>query len=140
VLVALGVLVAALGNFASAAGAAGSGDYSLRAEALYSPSATDLTLTVEGRELPKSLVKVQVKADGSATRNFFDVPSPAGVAELRLAGRDRGEQLQISVHVKDGPTYNLETQTTVLRRPDLTVTHVEVPADVVRTHPFDVTV
>src|SRR5215211_7063778 len=137
---ALGVLILVLGNFASAAGAAGSDAYSLRAEALFSPSATELTLAVDGPVLPKSLEKVQVKVDGSPTRNFFDVASPDGLAALALSEREPGDRLQIRAHVKDGPQHNLQTTATVLRRPDLTVTGVEVPDDIVRTHAFDVKV
>src|SRR5215207_8858159 len=36
--------------------------------------------------------------------------------------------------------HNLETETTVLRRPDLTVTKIEIPDDIVRTRQFDVRV
>ena len=128
----------ALAGFASGAGAAGSDPYSLHAEALLGASATDLALRVQGPALPAVLEKVQVKAD-DATRNFFDVPSPGGVAALRLTGLARGERLQVRAHVKDGPQHNLETSTNVLRRPDLTVTGVDVQADIVRTHPFNVT-
>ena len=42
------------------------------------------------------------------------------------------------MHVKDGPQHNLEAETTVLRRPDQTVTKIEVPDDIVRTRQFDV--
>ena len=134
----LGMSLFALAGFASGAGAAGSDPYSLHAEALLGASATDLALRVQGPALPAVLEKVQVKAD-DATRNFFDVPSPGGVAALRLTGLARGERLQVRAHVKDGPQHNLETSTNVLRRPDLTVTGVDVQADIVRTHPFNVT-
>lgn len=134
--------VVALGAIVSGAGAAGSDPYTLQAQALFSSSGTDLTLRVGGPVLPASLEKVQVKAlrdDDADTHNFFDVPSPEGAATLRLAGPARGERLQVRVHVKDGPQHNLETETTVLRRPDLTVSELRVPDDVVRTRPFDVT-
>jgi gamma-glutamyltranspeptidase/glutathione hydrolase len=142
---ALAASIAALGSFASGAGAAGSDPYSLRAQALLSSTQTDLTLRVDGPELPAVLEKVQVKAwpagsDEAETRNFFGVVLEGGVATLHLTGRQRGELLQIRAHVKDGPQHNLETETTVKRRPDLTVTRIDVPADIVRTHPFDVTV
>jgi len=139
----LAASIVALGNFASGAGAAGSDPYSIQAQALLSSSRVDLGLRIQGPTLPAALEKVQVKAwlaeSGKAeTRNFFDVPSPGGVATIHLAGRTRGEQLEVSVHVKDGPQHNLEASTTVLRRPDLTVTRIDVPADVVRTRAFDV--
>ena len=141
---AIGALIVVLGNFASAAGAAGPDPYSMQAEALLSPAGTDLTLSLEGPVRPAVLEKVQVNArpdaDGPVTRNFFDVASPGGVATLRLTGQARGGLLEIRVHVKDGPQHNVEASTIVLRRPDLTVTGIDVPADVVRTHAFDVTV
>jgi gamma-glutamyltranspeptidase/glutathione hydrolase len=134
----------ALGSSVSGASAAGGDGYSLQAQALLSPSGTDLVLTVTGPASPAVLEKVQVKArpagaQGADTQNFFDVASPDGVATLRLTGLERGERLEIRVHVKDGPQHNLEAETTVLRRPDLTVTGIDVPADVVRTRAFDVT-
>jgi gamma-glutamyltranspeptidase / glutathione hydrolase len=142
---ALAASIAALGSFASGAGAAGSDPYSLRAQALLSPTQTDLTLRVDGPELPAELEKVQVKAwsagsDEAETRNFFHVTLKDGVTTLHLTGRQRGELLQIRAHVKDGPQHNVETETTVKRRPDLTVTQIDVPGDVVRTRAFDVTV
>jgi gamma-glutamyltranspeptidase/glutathione hydrolase len=136
--------VAALGSFVTGAGAAQSGPYSLQAQALLSSSATDLVLHVGGPVLPPVLEKVQVKVSGRGsdepdTRNFFHVLSPGGVATLRLTGFARGERLEVRAHVKDGPQYNLKTETTVLRRPDLAVTRIDVSDDVVRTRPFDVT-
>jgi gamma-glutamyltranspeptidase / glutathione hydrolase len=141
---ALATSIITLGTFASGAGAAGSDPYSMQALALLSPSGTDLALTVDGPVLPAVLEKVQVKAwpegaDEAVTRNFFDVAAPGGVASLRLTGLARGDRLEIRAHVKDGPQHNLEANTTVRRRPDLTVTRIDVPADVVRTHAFDVT-
>ena len=142
---ALAATTAALGSFTSGAGAAGSEPYSMQAQALLSSTQTDLTLRVDGPVLPAVLGKVQVKAwpagaEEAVTHNFFDVASPGGVATLHLMGRQRGELLQIRAHVKDGPQHNLETETTVKRRPDLTVTRIDVPGDIVRTHPFYVTV
>jgi gamma-glutamyltranspeptidase / glutathione hydrolase len=142
---ALAGSIVALGGFTSGAGAAGSAPYSMQAQALLSPTRTDLTLRVDGPVLPANLEKVQVKAwprgaEEAVTHNFFDVELSDGVASLRLTGRERGELLQIRAHVKDGPQHNVEADTTVKRRPDLTVSRINVPADVVRTHPFDVTV
>jgi Gamma-glutamyltranspeptidase len=141
---ALAVSIVALGSFASGAGAAGSDPYSMQAQALLSPAGTDVTLRVAGPVLPAVLEKVQVKAwptgtDDAKTRNFFDVASPGGVATLRLTGLARGDRLDVRTHLKDGPQHILEAATTVLRRPDLTVTGIDVPRDVVRTRPFDVT-
>jgi gamma-glutamyltranspeptidase/glutathione hydrolase len=141
---ALAASTIALGAFVAGAGAAGTASYSLQARALFSPVATDLTLRVIGPTVPTALEKVQVKAGPaggeSHTRNFFEVASPGGVATLHLGGRELGERLEIRAHVKNGPQHNLETETVVLRRPDLTVSKIDVPADVVRTRPFDVTV
>src|SRR4029453_4863427 len=137
--------IVALGSLASGAGAAGSDPYSMQAQALLSSTQTDVTLRVEGPVRPAVLQKVQIKAwpagaEEAVTRNFFDVKSPGGVATLHLTGRERGELLQIRAHVKDGPQHNVEATAAVLRRPDLTVSRIDVPADVVRTHPFDVAV
>jgi gamma-glutamyltranspeptidase/glutathione hydrolase len=139
----LAAATVALGAVVAGAGAAGSAPYSLEARALFSPAATDLTLRVSGPTVPTVLEKVQVKAwpAGDAhTRNFFDVASPGGVATLHLAGRALGERLEIQAHVKNGPQHNLDAETVVLRRPDLTVSKIDLPADVVRTRAFDVTV
>lgn len=137
--------IVALGSLASGAGAAGSDPYSMQAQALLSSTQTDVTLRVDGPVRPAVLQKVQIKAwpigaEEAVTRNFFDVQSPGGVATLHLIGRERGELLQIRAHVKDGPQHNVDATATVLRRPDLTVSRIAIPADVVRTHPFDVTV
>jgi gamma-glutamyltranspeptidase/glutathione hydrolase len=141
---ALAALIVAVGSFASGAGAAGSDPYSMHAQALFSPSGTDLALDVDGPALPTVLEKVQVKAwpanaDGAETRNFFNVASPGGVAKLHLTGLERYDRLEVDVHVKDGPQHNVGAETSVLRRPDLAVTRIVVPDDVVRTRPFDVT-
>jgi gamma-glutamyltranspeptidase/glutathione hydrolase len=117
----------------------------MQARALLSSTQTDVTLRVDGPVRPAVLQKVQIKAwpaapEEAVTRNFFDVKSPGGVATLHLTGRERGELLQIRAHVKDGPQHNVEATAAVLRRPDLTVSRIDVPADVVRKHPFDVTV
>jgi gamma-glutamyltranspeptidase / glutathione hydrolase len=138
-------VLAALGSFASGAPAAGSGPYSLDAGALLSASRTDLALRVGGPDLPPHLDKVHVKAwhgdgNGVMTRNFFDVPAPNGVATLALDGPNRGDRLEVSAHLKNGQQYNLEAETIVLRRPDLTVERIDTPDDVVRTRPFAVTV
>jgi gamma-glutamyltranspeptidase/glutathione hydrolase len=137
--------LAALGSFASGAPAAGSGPYSLEAEAMLSAFRTDLALRVGGPDLPPHLEMVQVKAwraegNGVVTRNFFDVAAPNGVTTLALDGPDRGDRLEVSAHLKNGQQYNLEAETIVLRRPDLTVERIDIPDDIVRTRPFDVTV
>ncbi|HEX2291720.1 MAG TPA: gamma-glutamyltransferase [Gaiellaceae bacterium] len=136
---ALAASAVALGSLASDAPAAGGEPFSLDAQALLSPAGTALTLRVEGPTVPSRLENVQVKTAGSATRNYFDVAAPAGVAKLDLLWPDRGDRLELHVHVKDGPQHNLEAEATVLRRPDLTVTEISVPADVVRTRTFGVT-
>lgn len=133
-----------LGAFVSGAGAAGANPFSLETEALLSPAGTDVTVRVDGAVRPAVLEKVQVKvwpAGGAEaeTSNYFDVASPDGVATLRLTRPARGDRLEVRVHVKDGPQHNLDADTIVRRRPDLTVTRIDVPADIVRTRAFDVT-
>ena len=98
-----------------------------------------------GSDLPTQLEKVQIKAwhvgeDEPRTRNFFDIPLRAGVANLSLAGLARGDRLEVLAHVKNGPQYNLHADTIVLRRPDLTVLAIDVSNDVIRTRAFDVSI
>jgi gamma-glutamyltranspeptidase / glutathione hydrolase len=142
---ALAASIVALGGVAPPAGATGGEPYSLQAEALFAPGATDLTLRVDGPTVPSVLEKVQVKAwpadgGGAETQNLFDVPSPGGIATIPLAGRDRGERLELQVHLDVRPQHNLLAETTVMRRPDLTVTRIDVPDDVVRTRAFSTVV
>jgi gamma-glutamyltranspeptidase/glutathione hydrolase len=73
------------------------------------------------------------------TQLFFDVPLEDWAATIPLSGRARGERLEVRAHLDVRPQHNLDAETTVLRRPDLTVTEVVVPDDVVRTRGFDVT-
>ena len=141
----LAASIVALGGVAPRAGATGEEPYSLEAEALFSPAATDLTLRVDGPTVPSVLEMVQVKAwpadgGGAQTRNFFDVPSPGGVATIPLGGRERGDRLELQVHLDVRPQHNLDAETTVLRRPDLTVTRVDVPEDIIRTRSFSTVV
>jgi gamma-glutamyltranspeptidase/glutathione hydrolase len=131
----------AFGAAVPGAGAAGDDPYSLQAEALFAPAQTDLTLRVDGPTQVSMLEHVQIKAwlpgGGVDTRNFFDVPVEDHVATIPLAGRQRGDRIEVLAHIDVRPQHNLEAETTVLRRPDLTVTRVDVPGDVIRTHPFD---
>jgi gamma-glutamyltranspeptidase / glutathione hydrolase len=121
--------------------------YSLSARALLGPAGTDVYITVSSatQPLPQQFEKIQVKAwpldEGDvATHNYFDVPAPGGVATVHLAGLVRLQRLEIRAHVKDGNQNNLEAETQVLLRPDLVVSAIAVPPDVVRRHPFDVAV
>jgi gamma-glutamyltranspeptidase/glutathione hydrolase len=139
---ALVLTTVALGALVSGAGAAGPNPYSLQAQALLSASGVDVLLRVDGPAPPEMLEKVHVKlwpagSQEAETRSFFDVASPGGVATIRLAGPARGERLEIRAHVKDGRQHNLSADTTVLRRPDVAVTRIDVPADIVRTRRFD---
>ncbi len=140
----LATSIIALGTVVPGASATGGDPYSIQVEALFSPAVTDLTLRVDGPTVPSVLEKVQVKAwvagDLEAeTRNFFDVPSPEGVATIPLAGRARGDRVEVRVHLDERPQHNLRAQTTVRRRPDLTVTRIDVPDDVVRARAFGLT-
>jgi gamma-glutamyltranspeptidase / glutathione hydrolase len=146
----IGALILAAALSALAAGvphgsAKDTNPYTLAAQALLTQSTSDITLRVSGPVPPELLEKVQVKlraegVDEARTWNFFDVASPNGVAEVKLTDVARGDRLQIRAHLKDGPQYNLETETTVLRRPDLAVTRIDVPSDIVRGRSFDVAV
>lgn len=141
--VTLAASIVALGGLVSGAVAAGADPYSMHVQALLSSTGTDLVLHVEGplpvQTLAKVKVKVRPSGGGAETLNFFDVASPDGVATIPLAALSRGERLEVSAHVKDGPQHNVEAEATVQRRPDLTVTGIQTPNDVVRTRPFDVT-
>jgi gamma-glutamyltranspeptidase/glutathione hydrolase len=145
VFVVLAMSIVALGALASGAGAAEEYPYSLEAEALFSPEATDLTLRVDGPTQASILEMVQVKAwprgGGEAqTRVFFNVPLADGVATIPLTGRERGERLEVRAHIDVRPQQNLDAETMILRRPDLTVTQIDIPQDVVRTRAFGVNV
>jgi gamma-glutamyltranspeptidase / glutathione hydrolase len=136
--------IIALAAVVPGAGATGEDPYSLEAEALFSPEATDLTLRVDGPIQPSVLEMVQVKAwprggGEPQTQLFFDVPLEDWATTIPLSGRARGERLEVRAHLDVRPQHNLDAETTVLRRPDLTVTEVVVPDDVVRTRGFDVT-
>jgi gamma-glutamyltranspeptidase / glutathione hydrolase len=143
--IALVMIVVAAG--AGSAAADGAEPYSLTAHALLGFEATDLYLTVSGPAdgVPDRLEMVQVKAlpleggDHLQTRNYFDVPAPGGVAVLHLDRLARHRPLQLLAHVKEGRQHNVEAETRVLMRPDLTVTGISVPADIVRRHSFAVT-
>src|SRR5688572_21721369 len=112
------------GGLVSGAGAAGANPYSLEPQALLSAAGTDLTLRLDGPTLPAALEKLQVKAwppgaEEAETRNFFDVPAPAGVATIRLPALPRGARVEVHAHLKDGPQHVLRATAAVLRRPDL---------------------
>ena len=134
-----------LGGPTVAAGAAADEPASLEASALYAPAGTDLLLRFTALQPPTRFEKVQVKAwapgaDEAETWNFFDVAVTDGTAALRLNHVRRGDRLQIRAHFKDGPQQHLETETIVMRRPDLAVTQIGVPNDIVRTRAFQVSV
>jgi gamma-glutamyltranspeptidase/glutathione hydrolase len=119
--------------------------YTLTAQALAGGGDVDLYLTVvsAGAPLPDRLEKVQLKAlpvEGGAhleTTNYFDIPAPAGVAVLHVPALDRHRPLHVIAHVKDGRQFNVEAETTVMLRPDLTVA-VQAPTDSVRRKSFSV--
>jgi gamma-glutamyltranspeptidase / glutathione hydrolase len=117
--------------------------FSLSLQALRGASQTDLYLKVSSAtaSLPESLTLVQVKVfaqDGShlRTETFHDVDSPDGVAAIPLAGLERNQVVEVKTHAKDGNQNNLEAQTKVLLRPDLTVRRIAAPARVVRRQSF----
>lgn len=131
----------ALGTVVPGTGATGDDEYSIDVRALFSPATTELSVRVTGPTTPTILEKVQVKAwragsEGAETRNFFDVPSPGGVASISLTERARGDRVEVRVHLDERPQHNLDAETIVLRAPDLTVASIDVPDDVVRTREF----
>src|SRR5918994_2858696 len=94
--------------------------------------------------MPSVLGLVQVKvfgADGGdhvRTETFHDVTLEAGKARVELAGVERNQVLAVKVHAKDGNQNNLESQTKVALRPDLTLRRLTAPARVVRKQQFTV--
>ena len=140
--VALLLIPAIVAVSASATGAMakGPGPYSIQAQALLSATATDVTVDVSGPAVPAVLDKVHVIAGsaGAGSWNFQDVVASGGVATVQVPALERGGSIEVQVHVKNGPEYNLWTTAVVLRRPDVTVAGIDVPGDVVRTRPFDV--
>ncbi len=103
---------------------------------------TDRSRTSRRRAHPGGDARVRagegrLPGGGVETRNFFDVPVEDGVATIPLAGRERGDRIEVLAHIDARPQQNLEAETVVLRRPDLTVTQIDVPEDLVRTHAFE---
>jgi gamma-glutamyltranspeptidase / glutathione hydrolase len=144
-LVLLASVLAALGLSVPGGIATGPGPYSVDARALLGGTGTDVTIQVSGPDLPAVLDKIHVKTwspetEGAQSWNFTDVPAPGGIATVHVAPLTRGDPVDVLVHVKHGPEYNVTTTTTVLRGPDLTLTQIAVPTDVTRIHPFDVEV
>src|SRR5437868_5201517 len=144
--IALVIAVFAFAATPTQAASHDAGPYSLVAHALLGSDGTDITLTVssDGAPVPTDLPKVQLKAlpfagETLRTNNYFDLPAPGGVASLHVAGVVRHRPLHFLVHVKEGSQNNLETETLVLLRPDLTVATLSAPADVVRRQSFAVT-
>src|SRR5712691_854006 len=143
----LAAAIAVVGIFATPTPAAPpDAPYSLTAIALLGNAGTDVYMTVSSATdpIPDRLEKVQLKAlasdaDGLRTSNYFDVPAPGGIAVLRVPGLERHRQLQLRAHVKEGNQNNLEAETQVLLRPDLTVAALSTPTDVVRRQHFAVT-
>lgn len=142
-------LVAALAALVVPAGApalvyvASPAPFTLSLQALLGAAQTDLYLNVSSTTAasPDVLPLVQVKVfapDGShlRTETFHDVAAPAGAAAIPLSALVRNQVLEVKAHVKDGNQNNLDAQTKVLLRPDLTVRNLAVPARVVRKQEF----
>src|SRR5258708_2711863 len=139
--------IAVVGIFATPTPAAPpEAPYFLTAIALLGSHGTDVYLTVSSATdpIPHHFDKVQLKAlafgaDKLRTSNYFDVAAPGGIAVLRVPDLERHRQLQLRAHVKDGNQNNLEAETQVLLRPDLTVAALSTPTDVVRRQHLAVT-
>jgi gamma-glutamyltranspeptidase / glutathione hydrolase len=123
-----------------------SNPYTLTAVALLGGHETDVYLTVSSSSVsaPDRIDWVQLRAlpiDGRRvrTRIYVDVKAPGGVAVLHVRRLQRHQRLDIVAHVKLGPQNSAEATTEVLLRPDLTVTNVSAPTDVVRRQQLAVT-
>jgi gamma-glutamyltranspeptidase / glutathione hydrolase len=139
VLAVAAIVFAPLGSAASPSNS----PYSLQSQALLGAESTDLYLTVSGPIAPDRIEKLQVKAlpfqgEELQTTNYFDLAVVDGMALLHLPVLDRHRPLHLLAHVKGDEQNNVEDETTVMLRPDLAVTHVTAPADVVRRQPFSV--
>jgi gamma-glutamyltranspeptidase/glutathione hydrolase len=144
----LALAIMAVGVLASSAPAAppDTAPYSLTALALLGSDGTDVYLTVSSPTdpIPDHLDKVQLKAlpfgeDNLRTSNYFDVSAPRGVAMLHIPALARHRPLHVLVHLKEGTQNNVEAETHVMLRPDLTVTALSTPTDVVRRQQFAAT-
>jgi gamma-glutamyltranspeptidase/glutathione hydrolase len=121
-------------------------DFSLSARALLGSDGTDIYLTISSATVPvpDRIEKVQLKAlpfegDTLRTSNYFDLPAPGGVAVLNVGGLARHRPLHLIAHVKGGDQNNVEADALVLLRPDLAVTSLSAPAEVVRRQSFTLT-
>ncbi|MGB2952418.1 MAG: hypothetical protein WBB74_03360 [Gaiellaceae bacterium] len=121
--------------------------FALSAEALSDPSGTQLAVTLTplrtGCRSPAVLAEVQVSAhsSGQVQRRwtFRHVAAPGGRAALSLNGVDRGQRLTVFVRLR-GNQVSLERSAVVRLRPDLVVTPLSIPANVVAGIPFVVAV
>ena len=120
--------------------------YSLTAVALLGSHGTDVYLTVSSStgSVPDRIAWLELKAlpiNGRhlSMRLYLNVRAPGGAAVLHVWRLQRHQRLEIVAHVKLGPQNKAEAKTQVLLRPDLTVSKVSVPDDVVRRHPIAVT-
>ena len=100
-----------------------------------------LTVTNSAGDVPDRIDKVQLKAlpfegDQLHTSNYFDLAAPGGVAVLHVGDLARHRPLHFLAHVKQGNQNNIEAETQVIVRPDLTVANLLAPADVVRRQQF----
>jgi len=113
----------------------------LTAQALLSPSATDLTLTVtsDTGPLPDELAKVQIRH----VAKFVHVALTDGTAVLHLRPLERHRELSVRALVRTDEhhrkTHVLRARTTVQLRPDLVVGPLALPDPIVRRRPFTVT-
>ena len=124
--------------------------YSISLLALQGPNATDVYVTVQTSDadfpVPPSLKKLQVKvfnSDGKliTVENTKDVPVTGDQATVSLAGLADARRVEVQVHIKTDQTVDeevLDGSADVLKRPDLVVSAIDAPAQVILNTSFSV--
>ena len=139
------VVPVALALVAPVAGsAADATPYSLQVGVLTGPQGGLLRLEVTpkaGAPAVESLKHVHVWLNGETIRVLHDVAAPGGVAEIKLGPVERGANVTVMVHVRNGTSaalIPLRRVAIALLRPDLVVAAVHAPPQTLTTRPVDV--
>ena len=94
-----------------------------------------------GAPAVESLKHVHVWLNGETIRVLHDVAAPDGVAEIKLGPVERGANVTVMVHVRNGTSaalIPLRRVAIALLRPDLVVAAVHAPPQTLTTRPVDV--
>ena len=132
---------------AAAAQACDASAYSLALQSLNGPAGTDLMIRITAAtpacELPETLSQVQAtvaafRGKGAKQLEFDDVPSPAGSASVHLGRLARHQG--VSATITFGAQIVLTGTTRTLLRPDLVLTSLRAPKQVLTGRAFAVLV